>query len=320
MFPTYKYKGVYPKQTEDDEKMNQTKYWSKFAVAALVLVSVVACGKSRQVKIADSNVERSLTPAKLPADIEKLWKNRQNEEDLKAALAGLEKFANENPQFSDVKVLLCRGNYLMGDGHLWLKLTGDADADAKVKAESTAFYDAAVSWCEAALALNPKFRDKVVKENIEVEKALDTLGPEDIDALYWRYASLGKWSRLAGFTTLLANRSKFTAMVNRVKELEKQMGKEYFYAATLRYDAASNALSPTGDKKLADKLFEEAIKKHPNYFAVRVLYAESRLKGDEEKFKTQLNYVLKGNPKALPEIEADQIVEQRKAKKLLDEL
>jgi tetratricopeptide (TPR) repeat protein len=305
---------------EDDEKMNQTKHWSKIALATLVLVSVVACGKSRQVKISASDVTRATTPAKLPADIEKLWKNRQNEQDLRQVLVSLEKFAIENPQYTDVKVMLCRGNYLMSDGHLWLKLTGDADDDAKVKEESIQFYDAAVNWCEAALAMNPKFRDKVVKDGLEVEKALDVLGPEDIDALYWRYASLAKWSRLVGFTTLLSNRSKFSAMVNRVKEIEKAMGKEYFYAATLRYDAASNALSPTGDKKLADKLFEEAIAKHPNYFAVRVLYAESRLKGNEDKFKKQLEFVLKGKPSSLPEIEADQIVEQRKAKKLLDEL
>ncbi|GBF49354.1 lipoprotein [Leptospira ryugenii] len=300
--------------------MLQMKRFGTLALVAALSFALVACGKSRTVKISASEVERSKTPAKLPAEIEKLWKNRHNEADLRQALVSLEQFANENPQFSDVKVLLCRGNYLMGDGHLWLKLTGDADADAAVKAESIKFYDAAVGWCEAALALNPKFRDKVVKDGIEVEKALDTLGPEDIDALYWRYASLGKWSRLSGFTTLLANRSKFTAMINRVKELEKDMGKEYFYAATLRYDAASNALSPTGDKKLADKYFEEAIKRHPNYFAVRVLYAESRLKGDEAKFKSQLDYVIKGNPKSLPELEPDQIVEQRKAKKLLEDI
>lgn len=300
--------------------MYQTKHWSKIAMAALVLVSVVACGKSRQVKISDLNVERATAPAKLPADVEKLWKNRQNEQDLRQALVGLEKFALENPQYADVKVLLCRGNYLLSDGHLWLKLNGESENDDKVKEESIQFYDSAVTWCEAALALNAKFRDKVVKEGLEIEKSLDVLGPQDIDALYWRYASLAKWSRLVGFTTLLSNRSKFSAMINRVKEIEKSTGKEYFYAATLRYDAASNALSPTGDKKLADKYFEEAIAKHPNYFAVRVLYAESRLKGNEDKFKKQLDFVLKGKAASLPEIEADQIVEQRKAKKLLDEL
>jgi tetratricopeptide (TPR) repeat protein len=300
--------------------MNKTYTLKRTALVVLLLISVVACGKSRTVKISASEIERSKTPAKLPADIDKLWKNRHNEADLRQALVGLEQFSNENPQFQDVKVMLCRGNYLMGDGHLWLKLTGDADADAAIKEESIKFYDAAVTWCEAALAMNPKFRDKVVKDGQEIEKSLDALDVEDIDALYWRYASLGKWSRLSGFTTLLANRSKFTAMIARVEELEKTMGKEFFYSATLRYKATSNALSPTGDKKLADKLFEEAIKKHPNYFAVRVLYAEARLKGDEAKFKSQLEFVQKGNAKSLPEIESDQIVEQRKAKKLLDEM
>ncbi|TGN16911.1 TRAP transporter TatT component family protein [Leptospira idonii] len=300
--------------------MNQAIKWSNLLIASMLVFGVVACGKSRQVKISGSAVERSATPAKLPSEVEKLWKNRQNEADLRKALVLLENFANENPQYTDVKVMLCQGNYLMGDGHLWLKLTGE-DSDAAVKEEAVQFYDAAVNWCEAGLAMNPAFRKKVVDEGVEIEKALDTLTVADIDSLYWRYASLGKWSRSVGFTTLLANRSKFSAMVNKVKELEKQLpSKEYFYAATLRYDATSNALSPTGDKKLAAKLFEEAIKKHPNYFAVRVLYSESLLKGDEAKFESQLNYVIKGKAKSLPEIEPEQIVEQRKAEKLLKDL
>jgi tetratricopeptide (TPR) repeat protein len=104
-------------------------------------------------------------------------------------------------------------------------------------------------------------------------------------------------------------------MIKRVEELETQMGKKYFFDATLRYQAVGNALSPTGDKKKADQQFELAIKNNPNYFAVRNIYAEARLKGNEDEFKKQVDYVIKGNPKSLPEIESEQIVEQRKAKK-----
>ncbi len=53
---------------------------------------------------------------------------------------------------------------------------------------------------------------------------------------------------------------------------------------------------------------------------MRNLYAEARLKGNEDEFKKQLDYVIKGNAKSLPEIESEQIVEQRKAKKLLADL
>jgi len=299
--------------------MKNTTMISRGLLVALLLTGFVACGKSREVR-AGQAVERQKAPAKLPADVEKAYKERHVEANLKVALKGLEDFDKANPGFYDVKLMICRGNYLLADGHLWLKLSNEAEKDAPVKAEQVEAYDKAIQACESALFLNPAFRKRVSEEGIEVEKALDSLTPDDIDALYWRYANLGKWSRLSGFTTLLSNRSKFSAMMNRVRELETQMGKKYFYDASLRYDAVSNALSPTGDKKLADKLFEQAIKQNPNYFAVRNLYAESRLKGNEAEFKKQLDYVIKGNPKSLPEIEADQIVEQAKAKKLLDEL
>ncbi len=223
--------------------MKQKRRVQLALVALLVLPAFVACGKSREVR-ASVAVERSKTPAKLPADVEKAWKNRHEKADLIVALKGLESFDKENPQFTDVKLNICKGYYLLADGHLWLELSGEEGPDKAVKAQQTEAYDKAIQYCEAALQLNPAFRAEIEK-GVEVEKALDKLALEDIDALYWRYANLGKWSRLAGFTTLLGNRSKFSAMIGRVKELETQMGKKYFYDATLRYEAVGNALSPT---------------------------------------------------------------------------
>ena len=289
----------------------------QLAIVALMVLSVfVACGKSRQVR-ASVAVERSKAPAKLPADVEKAWKNRHEKADLIASLKGMEAYDVENPQFTDVKLNICRGYYLLADGHLWLEMNDSNEGE--IKKQQADAYDKAIQYCEAALQLNPALRAEVGK-GIEIEKALDKLTVEDIDALYWRYACLGKWSRIQGMTTLLANRPKFSAMIKRVEELETQMGKKYFFDATLRYQAVGNALSPTGDKKKADQQFEQAIKQNPNYFAVRNIYAEARLKGNEDEFKKQVDYVIKGNPKSLPEIESEQIVEQRKAKKLLEDL
>ncbi len=285
-------------------------------VALLILPTLVACGKSRQVR-ASAAVERSKAPAKLPADVEKAWKNRHEKADLIASLNGMEAFDKENPQFTDVKLNICKGYYLLADGHLWLEMNDNNEGDTKKKQADA--YDRGIQYCEAALQLNPALRAEVEK-GVEIEKALDKLGVDDIDALYWRYASLGKWSRIQGMTTLLGNRPKFSAMIKKVEELETQMGKKYFFDATLRYQAVGNALSPTGDKKKADQQFEQAIKNNPNYFAVRNIFAEARLKGNEDEFKKQVDYVMKGNPKSHPEIESEQIVEQRKAKKLLEDL
>jgi tetratricopeptide (TPR) repeat protein len=296
--------------------MTYKKRFQLVIVALLVLLAFVACGKSRQVR-ASAAVERSKAPAKLPADVEKLWKNRHEKADLIASLNGMEAFDKENPQFTDVKLNICKGYYLLADGHLWLEMNDSNEGDIKKKQADA--YDRGIQYCELALQLNPALRAEVEK-GVEIEKSLDKLGVDDIDALYWRYASLGKWSRIQGMTTLLGNRPKFSAMIKRVEELETQMGKKYFFDATLRYKAVGNALSPTGDKKKADEQFEQAIKNNPNYFAVRNIYAESRLKGNEDEFKKQVDYVMKGNPKSHPEIESEQIVEQRKAKKLLEDL
>jgi len=285
-------------------------------VALLILPALVACGKSRQVR-ASAAVERSKVPAKLPADVEKAWKNRHEKADLIAALNGMEAFDKENPQFTDVKLNICKGYYLLADGHLWLEMNDSNEGDIKKKQGDA--YDKGIQYCELALQLNPALRAEVEK-GVEIEKALDKLGVDDIDALYWRYASLGKWSYIQGITTLVGNRPKFSAMIKRVEELETQMGKKYFFDATLRYQAVGNAISPTGDKKKADQQFELAIKNNPNYFAVRNIYAGARLKGNEDEFKKQVDYVMKGNPKSHPEIESEQIVEQRKAKKLLEDL
>jgi len=285
-------------------------------VALLILPTLVACGKSRQVR-ASAAVERSKAPAKLPADVEKAWKNRHEKADLITSLNGMEAFDKENPQFTDVKLNICKGYYLLADGHLWLEMNDSNEGDTKKKQADA--YDRGIQYCEAALQLNPALRAEVEK-GVEIEKALDKLSVDDIDALYWRYASLGKWSRIQGMTTLLGNRPKFSAMIKKVEELETQMGKKYFFDATLRYQAVGNALSPTGDKKKADQQFEQAIKNNPNYFAVRNIFAEARLKGNEDEFKKQVDYVMKGNPKSHPEIESEQIVEQRKAKKLLEDL
>ena len=159
--------------------MKQKRRVQLALIALLVLPTFVACGKSRQVR-ASVAVERSKAPAKLPADVDKSWKNRHEKADLIASLKGMEAFDKENPQFTEVKLNICRGYYLLADGHLWLEMN-DAN-EGEIKKQQADYYDKAIQYCESALQLNLALRAEVEK-GIEIEKALDKLTVEDIDAL-----------------------------------------------------------------------------------------------------------------------------------------
>lgn len=288
----------------------------RVAIGALTMGTLlfnVGCATTRTAAWDGQFTAREAKATKLPADLEKLWKTRHVKADLLSFIEKTEGWASENPANYESKVLLCRAYYLLADGHLYVELNDENEGT--IKKQQNEYFDRGIKWCERGLALNQAFYDKVIKGGAKFEDSLDTITLADIDALYWRYANLAKWSRLEGLMTLLENKSKLTKTMVRVEQLNKT----YFYGAVLRYKAGAEALSPTGNKKLADQHFEDCIKVAPNYFGTRVLYADFRLRGNEEAAIKQLNYVINGNAKAIPDIESENIIEQLKAKKLIKE-
>ncbi|EMJ97472.1 MULTISPECIES: TRAP transporter TatT component family protein [unclassified Leptospira] len=283
------------------------------AIAIFSTVLSVGCATTRTAAWDNQYSAREIKPTKIPADLEKLWKSRHVKEDLQKFIEKTEAWASENPSNYESKVLLCRAYYLLADGHLYVEMNDENEAS--IKKQQNEYFDKGIKWCERGLAHNQAFYEKVIKGGAKFEDSLDTITLADIDALYWRYANLAKWSRLEGLMTLLENKSKLTKTMLRVEQLNKT----YFYGAVLRYKAGAEALSPTGNKKLADQYFEECIKVAPDYFGTRVLYADFRLRGNEEAAIKQLNYVIKGNAKAIPDVESENIIEQLKAKKLIKE-
>ncbi len=68
--------------------------------------------------------------------------------------------------------------------------------------------------------------------------------------------------------------------------------------------------------------FERSIKKSPNYLATRVLMAKMlapKLK-DRALFKSQLDFVMKAPVDIIPGMEAEHIIEKRKAATLLEDI
>ena len=68
--------------------------------------------------------------------------------------------------------------------------------------------------------------------------------------------------------------------------------------------------------------FNIAIDAHPNYFSSRILMAEEwAIKEDNRPlFEELVNYVLNTDPNVIPELVPEQLCEQRKARKLMDEI
>lgn len=282
-------------------------------VLSLVVAFAANCGASREVVYSKEFIPRLAKPTPIPAATKKLWDTRNEKANLEQALKDLTKIANENPGDYDAMVMLCRGYYLLADGHLFLEIN-EKNA-SEIKRKQVENFDLGIKWCEKAMATNPAYHAKVAVAGAEPVTAFNDITLNELDAMYWRYANLAKWSRIEGLMTILANKSQFTATIDRVEKLNKN----YFHGAINRYRGGANILSPSGNKAEGRKQLEASIKEAPNYFGTKVIYADIGLRAEEDKAVKLLNEVINGNPNSIPEIAPEQMIEQRKAKKLLEE-
>lgn len=246
---------------------------------------------------------------KKKAEALSFWKKRLDQADLEKSLKIFEEIANQNPDDIESMTYLCRGYYFLADGHL-------TDNDKK---KST--WETGTAWGERALATNAAFRKKVKDEGKKIEEALDTLTVAEVPALYWTASNLGKWARLSGLPTMLGNKNRIRLMIERVEKLQP----DYFYGAAPRYWGAYYAVAPTfagGSLPKSEENFERSLKMANNYFGTHVLIADTLApkKGDKGMFRKHLEFVINGKPESLPDIVPEQIVEQRKAKKMLEKM
>ncbi len=290
----------------------------KFLVAttAAAVLFTANCGTSRGITMTDENVVRSDSKG-LPGDVARLWEKRHIEASLVQALPKIEELADKNPGDYNLQIIAARANYTYADGHVFLKIT--EENEKQIKAQLTKLYDKAIQYAERAMSLQPDFKKKV-RGGASIEDALDLLGMDYIDSIYWRYASLARWSRLEGTGTLLRNKGKFTKMMKRVEALDPN----YFFGAVYRYYGGAETLSPTGSMAKGKENFEKAIALAPNFFGNHVLYADiwATKKLDRALFEKELNFVINSKPEILgrPEWLPEQIIEQAKAKKFLTEI
>jgi len=291
--------------------MGQSRNW--IVSASLLLSFVLAgCAAGRtagwQSEVDEAKLSSS-QETQLLAEARKLWTTRHIQADLQNALAKLERVASSNSENLEALTLLSRGYYLLADGHL-------ENMDEKKKN-----WETGISWGERALATNAEFRKLVVDEKKNPEEALDTLKPEHTAAIYWTAVNLGKWAKNSGIGTTLKYKTRIRMFIEKVAALQP----DFFFGAVPRYWAVYYAVAPGfagGSIEKSKENFDKTLQIAPNYLASHVLLAENYAtkKGDKDLFRKELEFVLNTKPESLPPVASENILEQKKAKKMLENL
>ena len=249
--------------------------------------------------------QKDLAPAlALEQQAESHWAKRGNVGDLRKAMKLYKQVVETRPN-RRAFARLARGYYLLAYGYL------------NKKEEVLAAYDEGARWGERIMGLSAEFRKKIADGQKDYE-ALTVAQKKDVPGIYWAYANLGKWSVAQGFTTMLKNKSKLKAFIDRVTELDEA----YYYAAGHRGLGVFYAKAPSfagGDLKKAEEHFTKCLNLAPDYFGTKVLMAQyyAVKKQDRKLFKKLLDEVVAADVNVLPDIVPVQTIEKRKAKELL---
>lgn len=235
----------------------------------------------------------------------RLWKDRIEQEKLEEALSKFEKIREVLPTDSESILYLVRGYYLLGDHHY-------TNEDLRLNA-----FDKARKFGEMGLYLNWDYK-KFAKDKFDL--AIDKLTLNEIDFLFWTAASLAEWAKLDGMISSFRYRMQILTMIKKVDKLKPG----YYYGAVSRFLGEFYAVTPLisgGDMQKSKKYFLKAFHLGPDYLGSKTLYAETYLvkKADKKEFKKVLQEVL-DSPNGSEEISPENILEKRKAQKLLKKI
>lgn len=286
-------------------------------LAALVLASAaVGCGSSRKSALcADDMYSKASMEGDLGAVLAEAdghWKNRGDEAELRKAIDAFERASKIDPTRDETWVSLARGWYFLGDGHLRF--------DEAREDEMLAAFEKAAYFAEVGLrSASPEFRAKVCADE-DFGKALEVVDKAGVPAIYWYASALGKWALAKSIIEVLNQKDKIAAMMETALERDPA----YFYGGPDRYFGAyyTKVPFPNGDLKRSLSHFNKSLEREPNYLATRVLMADllATKMENRELFEEQLEYVLSKPADIIPELEPEHVIEQKKARALMDEI
>ncbi|HJL17873.1 MAG TPA: TRAP transporter TatT component family protein [Sandaracinaceae bacterium LLY-WYZ-13_1] len=249
--------------------------------------------------------------AELIARGDAAWEQRDDPDRIRAAIEAWEQATELDGSDAETWVKISRAYYFLADGHLRF-------SDEEAMGDT---YQSGIRAAERALrALSPEFAEAMAAGQ-RVEEAVGVLDADAVPALYWRATNLGKWARRDGFATVLSYKDEIRAVMSRCLELDRY----YYFAGPDRYFGAFFSIAPTyagGDIDRSRQHFEESIRRFPDYFGTRVLFAEEyAVKAqDRELYEEQLRYVIEGDPESLEGAAPENRVEQRKAQAAMERI
>jgi tetratricopeptide (TPR) repeat protein len=286
---------------------------------ALAAALAGACTSSNP-QIIGSKVSRTaLDPAALEkhkallAEAEAAWALRADVAKLKEAIAKWDAAVAIKPDDADTYTKLSRAQYLYGDGHLFFESEG---SEAKMQ-EFLAAHEKGLAYAEQGLRAFSAEYEKRIETGVKVEDAITVLDRSAVPLMYWYDVNLGKWAKAKGIDETLKHKDRIFGIMSRVYELDP----DYFYGAPDRYFGTYYAVAPAfagGDVNKSKEYFEKSLKKAPNYLVTHVLIAEllaPKLQ-DRALFDREIKFVLETPANVIPEVEAEAIIEKKKAERL----
>ena len=288
---------------------------------ALVCVAalVASCGSTRETAwetTSDAGQLDDATEQRVVAALEAAsaaWANRGDQTQAKAAVDAWTTATDLDPSNGEALADLSHAIYYYADCFL------RPDEDNPQLYKDT--HEKGTQAAERALAaLSPAFADKMASGE-RIEDAISVLNAKAVPALYWRSSNLGRWAILESFATLLSYKDE----IRSIMEFCLDEDPLYFYQGPDRYFGIFYAKAPGfagGDMKKSAAHFNTAIDAHPNYFATRILMAEEWAVKEDNRplFEELVNYVINGDPNAVPSALPENQCEQRKAKRLMADI
>ena len=295
-------------------------------IQAMICLFLYGCGTATQHIAPIENIDERLAVTQdgdfesMMAEAENHWSQRSDREHTEQAIAIWEELLHvESPgdrraDLYPVLHKLSRAYYFLTDGHIRFEERPDWEEAMK------SGFQQGLEYGHLALSVNNEDWNRALLYETPISEAVNLTTLEDLPAMYWYSTNMGKWAILDGIATILAHKDDIAAIMGRVATLDRS----FLSGASDRYFGVYWTKLPIGNPDLARSRehFETAISMEPNYLSARVLFAEGyAIKAqDRAVFEEQLNYVINADPAALPHLQPENEIEQRKAQILLDNI
>ncbi|MEA1881946.1 MAG: TRAP transporter TatT component family protein [Candidatus Marinimicrobia bacterium] len=236
------------------------------------------------------------------------WEKRVNPEEAEMARLFLSKAYNLDPNNGEVSALYSRACHFMG---YYIE-------DDPVKSDSLFLEGMKTAW-DFILATNAYQEGFALTDGDSIAKMIGGIEntPQDmIPVLYWWMANYSRFLVTKSVMERLAQRDIIETALHRILALNPS----FFYHGANRIFGGIFARLPGVDLNHSENNFEKSITGSPNYlgtFVLRAQYLHTK-SGDREQFVKDLQFVLNADPTLIPEVSPENLIEQEKARKLLE--